>query len=89
MTWMATTVAGSSINLQLTLATANATTPTSGRPHHPIACASVLHLDEDGTFGCEHAEVPAGDQRTQGCIDHSIAILLLELLHEKEDGDGG
>jgi hypothetical protein len=69
------------INLQATLSASSAMSPPEGAiiPHHPITCTSDLHYDDDGTFGCTHADVPPGDLRTQFCIDHSIALLLIEL----------
>ena len=69
------------INLQATLSASSAMSTPEGPPlpHHPITCTSDLALGEDGTFACEHAEVPPGDIRTQYCIDHSIALLLIEL----------
>lgn len=70
-----------SINLQATLSASSAMSPPEGYtiPHHPITCASDLRYDDDGSFACEHANVPPGDVRTQFCIDHSIALLLIEL----------
>jgi hypothetical protein len=70
-----------SINLQATLSASSAMSPPEGVsiPHHPITCTGSLSYDDDGTFGCEHATVPPGDIRTQFCIDHSIALLLIEL----------
>ena len=68
-------------NLQTTLSTSssgNAETPIP-TPHHPITCSSELRLEEDGTFACEHTVVPPGDIRTQQCLDHTIALLLIEL----------
>ena len=69
------------INLQATLSASSAMSPPEHAqiPHHPITCASELRFDDDGHFACEHAEVPPGDVRTQFCIDHSIALLLIEL----------
>lgn len=69
------------INLQATLSASSATSTPEGAPlpHHPITCTGVLHFEEDGTFGCDHVAVPPGDVRTQYCIDHSIALLLIEL----------
>lgn len=70
------------VNLQATLSTASATDITEPvRPHHPITCGSQLRLEEDGTFACEHTAVPPGDVRTQQCLDHTIALLLIELSH--------
>lgn len=81
----------SDINLQAVLAAGNPpTSMTRDVPHHPISCRDeLIWLDEDGRMGCGHAQVPPGDRRTQGCIDHSISILLIELLREKEDGRAG
>jgi hypothetical protein len=75
---------GGDLNLQatLSLSSASGSEEPAVKPHHPITCASPLRLEEDGTFACRHAEVPPGDRRTQGCIDHTIALLLLELVAE-------
>lgn len=72
---------GGPIVLQATLAASSA----SGvfmQPHHPISCTSELQLYEDGTFECEHVRVK-DDSRTRSCIDHSIAILLIEMAIER------
>ena len=70
-----------SINLQTTLSASSAMSPPEGAviPHHPITCPGELAYDDDGSFACEHGAVPPGDVRTQYCIDHSIALLLIEL----------
>ena len=70
-----------SINLQATLSASSAMPPPEGYPipHHPITCPTTLRYDENGSFACDHAEVEPGDLRTQYCIDHSIALLLIEL----------
>jgi hypothetical protein len=68
------------VNLQSTLSSSSVieqAEPT--RPHHPITCPTDLRLEEDGTFSCEHASVPPGDVRTQLCLDHTVALLLIEL----------
>lgn len=80
----------SSINLQATLSASSSGLgdPPAG-PHHPLSCTSTLELSEDNSLACEHTRVPAGDLRTQACIDHSIAILLIEVLREKENADAG
>lgn len=70
-------------HLQTTLAGANPPSDTSCG-HHPISCKSNITLEPDGSMTCEHLRVPADDLRTQGCLDHSIAILLIEILHERE-----
>jgi hypothetical protein len=69
------------INLQATLSASSAMSPPEGMlaPHHPITCTGDLSYEEDGTFACSHGTVPPGDQRTQFCVDHSIALLLIEL----------
>lgn len=69
----------SNINLQATLSAASATPPPAPLPHHPITCQSELRYEDDGAFACEHATVPPGDTRTQACITHSIAMLIIEL----------
>jgi hypothetical protein len=51
-------------------------------PHHPITCRGELWLGDDGSFSCDHATAPSGEARSQLCIDHSIAILLVELAQE-------
>jgi hypothetical protein len=72
--------AGGAVNLQSTLSTSSVSEQAEPvRPHHPITCPSRLQLDEDGTFSCEHASVPPGDVRTQLCLDHTVALLLIEL----------
>lgn len=67
------------VNLQGTLSAASAVAGHPVSPHHPITCASNLRLEEDGAFACEHAAVPADDMRTRQCIEHSIAMLLIEV----------
>lgn len=69
---------GGGINLQATLSATSAD-QTLYSPHHPITCNSMLAYHEDGRFECEHASVPADDQRTKHCLDHSIALLLIEI----------
>ena len=76
---------GGVLNPQATLSLASATSGPNDEvvaPHHPITCATDLRYEEDGTFACGHAEVPPGDRRTQSCLDHTIALLLLELVAE-------
>jgi hypothetical protein len=76
-----TQAADGGINLQATLSASSAMSPPEGMlgPHHPITCSGELSYAEDGTFSCSHGAVPPGDVRTQFCIDHSIALLLIEL----------
>jgi hypothetical protein len=75
--------ASGTINLQATLSSSSAGSALEGEtppsPHHPITCTSTLWYAEDGAFGCEHVRVPPNDTRTKFCIDHSIALLLIEL----------
>lgn len=76
---------GGDLNLQATLSLSSATGPEEQviKPHHPITCAtSALRYEEDGSFACGHAAVPPGDRRTQSCLDHTVALLLLELVAE-------
>jgi hypothetical protein len=70
-----------SVNLQATLSASSALSPLEAptTPHHPITCPTQLEYEEDGTFSCEHTSVPSGDVRTQLCIDHSVALLIIEL----------
>lgn len=71
-----------SINLQATVASSSSM-QTSVSPHHPITCSTGdLRYYEDGSMSCQHAVTPAADERTQACVNHSIAILLLELARE-------
>jgi hypothetical protein len=81
---LAVRASGGDLNLQATLSLSSATGSDQAavRPHHPITCASPLRYEEDGTFACGHAAVPPGDLRTQSCLDHTIALLLLELVQE-------
>jgi hypothetical protein len=72
---------GGDLNLQatLSLSSANGSEEPIVKPHHPITCSSPLRYEQDGTFACGHAVVPPGDVRTQSCLDHTVALLLLEL----------
>lgn len=68
------------VSLQSTLSSASATSTSEPvRPHHPITCSSELRFEGDGRLECEHATAPPGDVRTQYCLDHSVALLLIEL----------
>ena len=68
------------MNLQATLSSCSATGDETAiiRPHHPITCTSELRLEPDGSLLCDHAVAPAEDQRTRSCLNHSLALLLLE-----------
>ncbi len=72
---------GKTINLQATLSASSTGTPDAGviLPHHPITCEGCLRLELEGRLACDHTAAPAGDHRTQQCIDHSVALLLIEL----------
>jgi hypothetical protein len=76
--------AGGDLNLQATLSLSSVTGPDEAivKPHHPITCSGPLRYEEDGSFSCHHASVPPGDVRTQSCLDHTVALLLLELVEE-------
>lgn len=67
------------INLQATLAASSAMSLAFAGVHHPITCTGTLAYHDDGTFACEHAVAPADDPRTRYCLDHSLALLLIEL----------
>jgi hypothetical protein len=81
---LAVRASGGELNLQATLSLSSATGPDDNpvRPHHPITCSSPLRFEDDGTFACTHASVPPGDVRTRSCLDHTVALLLLELVQE-------
>jgi hypothetical protein len=69
-------------SLQAILSSASAPAiPDTGAalPHHPITCTSELRLEPDGTLACEHATASVGDARTRSCLNHSLALLLIEL----------
>jgi hypothetical protein len=72
------------VNLQATLSSSSAGTPPAEivQPHHPITCPTELRLEDDGAFACQHASAPSGDLRTRSCINHSVALLLIELAQE-------
>ena len=73
------------VQLQATLSASSAGIGNTLAPHHPIVCSSDLRLDDDGTLTCKHAAAPPDDPRTRACIDHSIALLLLEVLVQREN----
>lgn len=80
---MLSTPDGASINLQATLSASSAVAHEKNPvPHHPCTCNGRLYFTEDNRFGCEHVEVPADDPRTQSCVNHSISILIFEVLHD-------
>lgn len=54
----------------------------TGGPHHPITCSGELFFEQDGAFRCEHSIASADDPRTKQAVNHSIAILLIELALE-------
>jgi len=39
-------------------------------------------LRRDGSLVCDHEVTPANDERTRFCVNHSLALLLLELAYE-------
>ncbi len=70
------------MNLQATLSSSSGTgndAATSIQPHHPITCSSALRLEPDGSLTCDHAEASGDDERTRFCLNHSLALLLMEL----------
>ena len=52
------------------------------RPHHPVTCTSPLRYDESVGLACDHAAVPPDDPRTRFCVTYSVALLLIELVHD-------
>jgi hypothetical protein len=79
-----TPIAAGTANLQATLSSSSAGAPPDEivQPHHPITCPTELRLEDDGAFACQHASAPSGDLRTRSCINHSVALLLIELALE-------
>jgi len=71
------------LNLQATLSASSAMADTALRPHHPITCTGPLRYNEDDSLECDHARTEPGDQRTAYCVDHSVALLLIELAVEE------
>lgn len=73
------------LKLQATLSSSSVPVdeaPLSVQPHHPITCTSDLRLEPDGSLLCDHAAAPADDERTRFCLNHSLALLLMELALE-------
>lgn len=48
-------------------------------PHHPITCSTTLRFHDDGSLECDHATAKPDDIRTQHCVNHTVALLLIEL----------
>jgi hypothetical protein len=65
------------VDLQRTLAASTYCAETVA-PHHPINCNDELRYDDTG-FSCPHATVPPHEPRTVQCVQHSIALLIIEL----------
>lgn len=65
--------------LQSTISAATSTGQPDISPHHPITCAGNIYYDDDGTFRCDHAEAPPDNTRTNQCVTHSLALLIIEL----------
>jgi hypothetical protein len=86
MTYLAPGPNRHDINLQATLSASSAITDIEVQPHHPITCTGRLWFHEDGSLECEHARTAPGDRRTAYCIDHSIALLLIEVAVAKLGG---
>ena len=51
-------------------------------PHHPITCFGGP-LAYDGRLVCDHAVAPKGDPRTRAALNHTVAVLLMELARER------
>jgi hypothetical protein len=85
--YYAPTDINSTINLQATLSASSSGCGDPITPHAPITCTSDLFFHEDNSLACEHAHAPPGDLRTQACLDASVAILLFEVLRQREDAD--
>ena len=65
--------------LQSTISSATSTGGPDIQPHHPITCPGNIYYDEDGTFRCDHAIAPPDNTRSNQCVTHSMALLLIEL----------
>lgn len=71
---------GGQVNLQASLSAASAGSASAAIvPHHPITCTGQLVYDEAGRFSCEHAMTEPGEERTLHCLNHTIALLIIEL----------
>lgn len=72
------------INLQATLSASSASSvhPVI-QPHHPITCPGQLALYEDGSLACDHARTDPGDPRVHDCLNHSVALLIVELASQQ------
>lgn len=83
----ATTNSSGQVNLQATISASTSATYEEVdivRPHHPITCCNGgLYFDYEGEMSCDHAKAPPNNPRTQSALNHSLAILLLELAFEK------
>ena len=73
------TVGSGTPQLQSTISASTSDNDNSVYPHHPITCPSKLYYEEDGTFSCEHATAPPDNPRSKQCVNHSIALLIIEL----------
>lgn len=71
-------LSGSQLQSTISAATSGIGKLPEGAPHHPISCSDKIYFDDSGIFSCEHVEVPANDERTQACLNHSLALLLIE-----------
>jgi hypothetical protein len=71
-------------DLQATLACGSALAHPHPQPHHPIQCPGRLALHADGSLECEHTAVGPDDLRTSHCLDHSMALLIIELALDRE-----
>lgn len=71
---------GSSIpQLQSTISAATSNGQSDISPHHPITCQGKIYYEEDGTFSCDHASAPPDNMRSNQCVTHSLALLIIEL----------
>lgn len=68
------------LNLQAVLSSSSS--GESGKPtypHHPITCVGPLaYRPDSGVLQCEHATTDPDDRRTLACVNHSIALLIIE-----------
>lgn len=71
-------MSGSQLQSTIASATSGVGVLPPGTAHHPISCTANLYFDEEGVLSCEHFEVPTNDPRTKACLNHSLALLLIE-----------
>ena len=75
--WTSNNVTLNNLQATLSAATSDSSNPMIV-PHHPIQCSAKLYFNDDNSFSCEHATAAPDDPRTQKCLIHTIALLIIE-----------